>query len=73
MFVGDVAEEAVGVGEALRAGALADADDAVLLRVQHPALFPHRLRIRDRRTEKTRPLQTTCPIKQNQKKKKEGK
>ena len=38
MSVQNVAEEAVRVGESLRACTLADADHAVLLRVQHSAL-----------------------------------
>ena len=39
------------VREALGARALADADDAVLVRVQHAPLLPHRLGARHRRVE----------------------
>lgn len=38
VFVQNVAEEAVGVGEALRPRTLPDTDHAVLLRVQNAAL-----------------------------------
>lgn len=38
VLVQDVAEQPVGVGEALGAGALADAHHSVLLRVEHAAL-----------------------------------
>ena len=39
MFIQDVPKEAIGVGEALRARALPDAHDAVLLGVKDAALW----------------------------------
>ena len=51
MLVPDGAGEAVVVGEALAAGQLPHAEDAVLLRVQHLALLPHGLGVRDGRLE----------------------
>ena len=38
VFVGDVAEKSVGIGETLRPGAFAYTDDTVLLRMQYTAL-----------------------------------
>lgn len=58
MSVQDVAEEAVGIWEALGAGAFSHTHDPVLLWVEHPTLLAHGLRVGDSGAEEAIPLQT---------------
>lgn len=58
MSVQDVAEEPVAIRKALGAGTFPNAHDPVLLRVEHPTLLAHGLRVGDSGAEEAIPLQT---------------
>lgn len=58
MSVQDVAEEPVAIWKALGAGTFPNTHDPVLLRVEHPTLLAHGLRVGDSGAEEAIPLQT---------------
>lgn len=58
MSVQDVAEEPVGIWKALGAGTFPHAHNPVLLRVEHPTLLAHGLRVGDSGAEEAVPFQT---------------